>query len=101
MGNLTAVKEVLGGWGEEFMKGWQKEEEGEVPDSWFPKGILNQKDGFLKKKSKEVPLSHFVDVAYMILKQQLTNIDNLIVINMLHFRSCTVALTDVYVYWPK
>ena len=22
MGNLTAVKEVLGGWGEEFMKGW-------------------------------------------------------------------------------
>ena len=22
MGNLTALKEVLGGWGEEFMKGW-------------------------------------------------------------------------------
>ena len=42
-----------------------------------PWGFPNQKDGFLKNKnSKEVPLSHFVDVAYMILKQQLTNIDN-------------------------
>ena len=69
----------------------------------FPWGFPNQKDGFLKNKnSKEVPLSHFVDVVYMILKQQLTNIDNFnIIINMLHFRSCTVALPDLSFRWLK
>lgn len=38
----------------------------------FPWGFPNQNEGFLKNKiSKEVPLSHFVDVAFMILKQQI------------------------------
>ena len=37
-----------------------------------PWGSPNQKDGFLKNKnSNEVWQSHFVDVAYMVLKQQI------------------------------
>ena len=100
---LLLSKRFLGGGVRNAWRGGRRKRGGGVPDSWFPMGIPQSEWGVLEKQKLERGTTiSFCGCGFH--DSKTTNWPILIIlitINVLHLRSCTVALPDFYFHWSK